>query len=246
MPSVNVKCPKCRSEVVIKRGWINRKKQRFLCKNPECDQQSFLLDYTYQAYCPGVKEQMVDMAINASGIRDTARVLNVSKDTVISTLKNQENRLTHINTHALNAMQNGSVMIEKYQEVEGDEMWSYVQKKKSQRWLWWAIDHQTGTPLAYVFGRRKDVVFKKLKQLLKPFSIQHFYTDDWGAYSRNLDPKHHTISKKNTQTIERKHLDLRTRVKRLTRKTICFSKTNSMHDLVIGLFINRVQFHMIK
>jgi insertion element IS1 protein InsB len=42
--------------------------------------------------------------------------------------------------------------------------------------------------------------------------------------------------------IERKHLTLRTRIKRLVRKTICFSKTPQMHDIVIGLFVNRYAF----
>ncbi|MFM8331390.1 MAG: IS1 family transposase, partial [Candidatus Methylumidiphilus sp.] len=44
---------------------------------------------------------------------------------------------------------------------------------------------------------------------------------------------------RNTQNIERKHLTLRTRIKRLARKTICFSKLETMHDIVIGPFINR-------
>ena len=48
--------------------------------------------------------------------------------------------------------------------------------------------------------------------------------------------------KRNTQKIERKHLTLRTRIKRLTRKTTCFSKSIQMHDIVIGLFVNRYEF----
>jgi len=47
---------------------------------------------------------------------------------------------------------------------ERDEMWSYVGKKTEPRWLWHAIDHQRGTVLAYVFGRRKDEVFLELKE----------------------------------------------------------------------------------
>ena len=43
----------------------------------------------------------------------------------------------------------------------------------------------------------------------------------------------------NTQKIESKHINLRTRLKRLVRRTLCFSKTEQMHDLVIGLFIKR-------
>ena len=67
------------------------------------------------------------------------------------------------------------------QEAEIDEQWAYVLKKSNQRWLWYAVDHATNTVLAYVFGRRKDEVFKKLKELLEPFGIEKFYTDDWGA-----------------------------------------------------------------
>ena len=123
-----------------------------------------------------------------------------------------------------------------------DEMWSFVQNKGNQRWLWHAIDHESGSVLAYVFGARKDKVFSQLQTLLSPFGIQHFYTDDWGTYERKLPQSQHTIGKKNTQKIERKHLNFRTRIKRLARKTICFSKLEKMHDLVIGLFINRYEF----
>jgi insertion element IS1 protein InsB len=44
------------------------------------------------------------------------------------------------------------------------------------------------------------------------------------------------------QKIERKHLTLRTRLKRLTRKTLSFSRSCVMHDLIIGLSMNRVEF----
>src|SRR5215831_15141677 len=125
---------------------------------------------------------------------------------------------------------------------ELDEMWSFVQAKAHPRWLWHAIDHHTGNVLAYVFGRRKDTVFLQLKALLEPFGITQYYTDYWGAYTRHLDPEEHTPGKRNTQKIERKHLTLRTRIKRLVRKTICFSKTTQMHDIVIGLFVNRYAF----
>jgi len=42
-------------------------------------------------------------------------------------------------------------------------MWSFVGSKKQQRWLWHAIDHQTGSVLAYVCGPREDETFLKLK-----------------------------------------------------------------------------------
>ena len=124
---------------------------------------------------------------------------------------------------------------------ELDEMWSYVGKKADPRWLWHAIDHHSGSVLAYVFGRRKDKVFLQLQALLEPFGIRGFYTDGWGTYERHLAPEKHRGQSAHAK-IESKHINLRTRIKRLVRRTICFSKTTTMHDLVIGLFINRYEF----
>lgn len=127
-------------------------------------------------------------------------------------------------------------------ESELDEMWSYVGKKSNPRWLWHAIDHRSGKVLAYVFGARKDEVFLQLKALLEPLGITRFYTDGWGAYERHLEADKHEVGKRNTQKIESKHTNLRARIKRLARRTICFSKSELVHDLVIGLFINRYEF----
>jgi insertion element IS1 protein InsB len=134
------------------------------------------------------------------------------------------------------------VVLYRVDDAEVDEMWSYVGRKQEPRWLWHAIDHLTGKVLAYVFGRRKDEVFLQLKALLEPFGITRYYTDYYGTYTRHLDAAEHQAGKRYTQKIERKPLRLRTRIKRRTRKTICFSKSVEMHDAVIGLFINRYEF----
>ncbi len=125
---------------------------------------------------------------------------------------------------------------------ELDEMWSFEARKSNLRWLWHAIDHRSGKALAYVFGRCQDEVFLRLKALLEPFGIARYDTDGWGAYERPLDAEQHRVGKDRTQKIESKHIRLRTRIKRLVRRTICFSKSERMHDLVIGLFINRYEF----
>jgi len=49
------------------------------------------------------------------------------------------------------------------------------------------------------------------------------------------------VGKEHMQKIESKHISLRTRIKRLVCRTICFSKSEYMHDLVIGLFVNRYE-----
>jgi insertion element IS1 protein InsB len=77
---------------------------------------------------------------------------------------------------------------------------------------------------------------------LAPFGIGRFDTDDWGSDPRHLNSEPQAIGQENTQKIERKHLTLRTRSKRLARKTPCFSQSVRMHDMVIGLFMNRDKF----
>src|SRR5262249_34963211 len=118
----------------------------------------------------------------------------------------------------------------------------YVGSKANPRWLWHAIDHHSGHVLAYVFGRRQDTVFHQLQELLEPFGITRYDTDGWGAYERHIDTDKHRVGKENTQKIESKHINLRTRSKGLVPRPICFSKTEHMHVLVIGLFINGDEF----
>jgi IS1 family transposase len=65
-------------------------------------------------------------------------------------------------------------------------MWSFVQRQAHQRGLWPAIDHLSGVVLAYAFGRRADTVCVELQKLLKPFGLEHCYTDGAGVYGRHL------------------------------------------------------------
>jgi insertion element IS1 protein InsB len=133
-------------------------------------------------------------------------------------------------------------IIQRTEETEGDELWASVGKKPAPRWLWHAMDPRSGHGLAYVLGRRKDAGFLQRKALLEPFGITRYYTDDWGADTRPLEADAHQPGKHNTQQIARQHLTLRTRITRLVRKTICFSRSPQLHGIVIELFVNRYAF----
>jgi insertion element IS1 protein InsB len=63
-------------------------------------------------------------------------------------------------------------------------------------------------------GARKDAAFLKLKFLLTPFGINRYYTNRAGVCQRHLPPEQHTVGKLLMQKIERKHLKMRTRLKR--------------------------------
>jgi transposase-like protein len=87
MAVVEVQCPECESRDIVKNGQQSNGKQRYRCNNTNCKRTIFLLQYHDKGRLPEVKRQMVDMALNEGGIRDTARVLGVSPTTVITTLK---------------------------------------------------------------------------------------------------------------------------------------------------------------
>jgi transposase-like protein len=86
MVLITVTCPYCQSDHITKRGKTNTDKQRYRCHNPNCPHHSFLLNPAYKGRLPEIKAQIIDMTLNSSGIRHTARVLSISTDTVINEL----------------------------------------------------------------------------------------------------------------------------------------------------------------
>jgi insertion element IS1 protein InsB len=109
----------------------------------------------------------------------------------------------------------------------------------------WVEDALSGQVVGFIFGRRPHQTFRRLQALLEAAQIQalRWVTDTRWAYYDCLEQNWRVISKALLQSLERKHLTLRTRIKRLAHKTICFSKSIVVHDAVIGLFINRFFFN---
>jgi insertion element IS1 protein InsB len=87
MAVVPVQCPQCQSLAVVKYGTQPNGAQRYRYQNPDCARRIFLLTYQDRGRLPEVKQQMVDLTLNGSGVRDIVPVLGVSSATVIDTLK---------------------------------------------------------------------------------------------------------------------------------------------------------------
>lgn len=85
--TVTIRCPHCGSEKVSKNGHNKTGKQVYRCNNPECRHYSFVEEYTYKAYEPKVRRQVLVMATDCTGTRATGRILGTSKDTVTAILK---------------------------------------------------------------------------------------------------------------------------------------------------------------
>ncbi len=88
-------CPHCQCTDIVRHGTTRQGKQRYRCRAcREGRGRTFLLDYSYAGQSPEVKEQIVEMAVNASGIRDTARVLKINTQTVMTELKKRNLNLS--------------------------------------------------------------------------------------------------------------------------------------------------------
>ena len=95
MVTIPVQCPYCHSTEVIKAGKQATGAQRYQCQNGQCARRIFLLQYQDRGRIPEVRRQVVDMALNGSGVRDTARVLRISPTTVIAILKKSRRASPH-------------------------------------------------------------------------------------------------------------------------------------------------------
>jgi transposase-like protein len=87
MTCIAVRCPHCQSDQIVKRGKTARGTQRYLCQNTRCPKGSFLLDSCNRGCLPEVKQTIIDMSLNASGVCDTARSLRICPNTVLRELE---------------------------------------------------------------------------------------------------------------------------------------------------------------
>src|SRR5881628_2727751 len=128
MALVHVHCPQCHSIYVVQYGLQANGTQRYRCNNLACPRTIFLLQYQDQGRLPAVKQQIVDMTLNGSGVRDIVRVLKVSSAAVIDVLKKKEPAVKQVNErlpHMLDPL-HVDVILRQVEQAEMDEMWSFV------------------------------------------------------------------------------------------------------------------------
>ena len=95
MVSVPVHCAHCQSTEVIKAGKQANGAQRYQCQNDRCARRIFLLQYQDRGRVPEIRREVVDLALNGSGVREAARVLRISPTTVIAVVKKSRHSPTH-------------------------------------------------------------------------------------------------------------------------------------------------------
>jgi insertion element IS1 protein InsB len=125
-------------------------------------------------------------------------------------------------------------------DIELDEMWSFVGNKRCKVWIWLAYHRESRQILAWVTGDRSENSLDKLLNFLSIFPIRKFRTDRFPAYTSRISSNILELGKIGTQGIERMNLTLRNFVRRLNRKTICFSRRLEMHEVAIYVVIKKL------
>jgi insertion element IS1 protein InsB len=125
-------------------------------------------------------------------------------------------------------------------DIELDEMWSFVGSKRCKVWIWIAYHRESRQILGWVTGDRSQKTLDKLLIFLSIFPIERFRTDHYPAYINRISSDILELGKRGTQGIERVNLTIRNFVRRLNRKTICYSRRLDMHELAIYLVIKKL------
>jgi insertion element IS1 protein InsB len=217
---VSHQCPICKSENLIKSGITTNGKQRYCCK--ECSKR-FITNYSYNACKPNTNQQIILFTKEGLGIRSTARVLKISVTTL----------LKRIICIAKNIEQ---PPIARGKTYEVDEMRTFIGKKSLLRWIVYALDRDSKVVVSFNVGRHTNKTLKSVIRSLELANARRIYTDKLKNYRYLIDKKLHKTLIYSTNHIERHNLSMRTHLKRLSRKTICFSRSLAVLMAVLRIY----------
>ena len=120
---------------------------------------------------------------------------------------------------------------QKGDELELDEIWSFVKRRKNKRWIWLALCRRTRQVVAFAIGNRgRKTCLALWEAIPTAYKTAHCFADIWEAYSKVIADHQltHSESKANTNHIERFNCTLRQRLGRLVRETFSFSKNDQL------------------
>ena len=204
-----------------KNGFQPSGNQRYKCSICKKRQQT---KYLYKAYNTNLNQQIILLTKEGVGIRSTARILKISTTTLLK-------RIVAI---AKNIHQ---PIISKGKTYEVDEMCTYIRHKRNFIWLVYALEKNSKNVVSFNVGKRTNRTLSRVLDTLKLSEPKKIFTDRLKNYRYLIDEKLHSVKCFGTNHIERKNLTLRTHLKRLNRKTICFSKS-----LVVFVSVLKIYF----
>lgn len=188
------------------------------------------------------RQQVLRAALERVSLRGIERIFKVCRQTVVKWIKAYVKTLPVLD-ETLDLYEVGDVL-------EIDELWSFVLNKRQKRWIWLALCRRTRQIIAYFIGQRDEVAARQLEQRVAyPYSLCVMYTDQYAAYTDILPEHLHWATTKGsgkTSHIENWNNGLRQRLARFVRKSLSFSKSDTMHHIMIEWFIIEHNLKMLS
>ena len=165
----------------IKKG-IRNGIQKLFCKNCKKFQQA---QYKIRRVSKEKAHHIALLNNEGLGISSIARLLSISKSTVIKWMK-----------RIANAMEKPKVN-EVSQDYEIDEMVTYIGKKSPSNYTYiiYAINKSTGQIIDYFIGRRTKENIKKVVDKVMQLSPHKIFTDGLNIYPSLISPNIHFTRK---------------------------------------------------
>ena len=210
-----MKCNYCKQKCTKEGRQINGK-QKYRCKS--------CYKYQQQHYNKKVADQsIIDLLKEGCGIRSISRLLAISPTTTIR-------RILYIS----NQIQRPSIVRGKMYEV--DELCTYIGNKSRKKWVAYSLRKDTKEVVNFAVGTRTKRTLQQLVNSLLLSEAKTIFTDKLNIYKSLIPEAIHCSRQYRINHIERKNLTLRTHLKRLNRRTICFSKSILMLTACLKIY----------
>lgn len=172
-------------------------------------------EYSYQAYCGTTNEAIRSLVCESVGIRGISRIVKIATNTVLERIRQIADSISQ------------PPITKDEPTFEVDELWTYIGRKENEYWLPYALDSK-GRIADFVIGKRTKTTLRGLIDRLLESGVKKIRTDRLTHYQRLIPKNRHSCNPYGINHIERKNLTIRTRIKRLSRRTICFSRSSKM------------------
>ncbi|MFP5471639.1 MAG: IS1 family transposase [Bacteroidia bacterium] len=214
-------CPKCNASNITKSGFTTNNKQRYQCK--KCNIR-FICSYTYNAYKKSINQNVVALIKEGCSIRGIARLLQISTTTLLK-------RIVAISK----TIQRPYLSYGKTYEV--DELRTYCKNKQQLLWIVLGYERENKHIVTFNVGKRSNKTLGTVIATLLLSKPKQIFTDKLRNY-RYLIPSYlHQTQLYGTNSIERFNLSVRTHLKRLNRRSICFSKSIILLAAVLKIYL---------
>jgi insertion element IS1 protein InsB len=213
-----MKCHYCNGRCI--RKGFSKNTQKYRCTDCLKYQRE---NYSYKSWQVR-DDELILLTKEGCGIRSTSRILGISPTTSIR-------RIVKIGSSIRR-----QVPILSGKDYQMDELFTYVGRKDNRICIAYAIEQQTREVVDFIVGRRNKQNLRKVLTPLILSDAKRITTDRLKLYKELIPSDIHSTKFRGINAIERKNLTLRTHVRRLNRRSLCYSKSLIVLTAVLKIY----------